>query len=125
MKKLLKIIVVCVLIWSFSVVAQAEVKPTTLPNALSSTFETTPDDAKNVFSTTLDRLGALVVLMFRLLAVVSVLPVVVGGLQLIISQGGSYAEKGKKTLFWGIVGLLVAFSGILVFEVLLSTLVAG
>jgi len=66
------------------------------------------------------RLGTLLNIMFGALAVFSLIPIVFGGIQLITSQGSSdKVEKGKKALFWGVVGLILAFSAIVIFNFLL------
>lgn len=70
-----------------------------------------------------ERLAGVVNTMFGLLAVFSLIPIVVGGIQLTISQGGQYAEKGKKTLFWGVIGLIVGFSGVVAINILLDLLI--
>ena len=70
-----------------------------------------------------DRLVKLLQTMFAIFSVLALIPVVVGGIRLITSQGNSeQVEAGKKTLLWGVVGLVLAFSGILVFSVLLQIL---
>lgn len=69
------------------------------------------------------RLGGLLQIMFGALAVLSLIPIVFGGIQLITSQGASdRIEKGKKSLFWGIVGLLLAFLAIVIINTLLRVI---
>ncbi len=48
-----------------------------------------------------DRFGQLVGTLFGFLGALSIIPIVVGGFQLMISQGGAYAEKGKKNTLLG------------------------
>lgn len=69
------------------------------------------------------RLGNLLGLMLRGLAVLSLLPIVYGGFLMITSQGNSdQVGKGKSALFWGIIGLTLAFMAILLYSLLLRIL---
>ena len=78
-------------------------------------------DIEGFFS---ERFGDLLDIMFALLGAISIFPVVIGGLQLIISRGNAdMATKGKNTLTWGVLGLLIAFSGIIFFNFLLGALI--
>ena len=73
-----------------------------------------------------ERLGNLLTIMFSALAVLSLFPIVFGGIQLITSQGSTdKIEKGKKALFWGVVGLLLAFSAIVIINTLLGVILKG
>jgi len=69
------------------------------------------------------RLAGLLNIMFGLLGVLSLIPIVFGGIQLIMSQGSSdKVEKGKKALFWGIAGLVLAFSVLVIINFLLGVI---
>jgi hypothetical protein len=102
----------------------AQGPPVNIGNPLTKKFTVTSQEVKNqdIPRFISGRLGDLVSTMFRILAIGSLIPVAIGGIQLIISQGGAFAEKGKKTLYWGVVGLVVSFMGILVFDFLLSVI---
>lgn len=70
------------------------------------------------------RLGSLLSTMLRGIAALSLLPIVVGGFQMIISQGNEdKVSRGKNTLYFGVVGLVLALTGIAIFQTLLSFLV--
>lgn len=70
------------------------------------------------------RLGTLLGVMLRGIAALSLLPIVVGGFQMIISQGNEdKVSRGKSTLYFGVVGLVLALTGIAIFQTLLSFLV--
>lgn len=85
-----------------------------------------PQGAGNIVEFIDARLSALLSTMFGLLGVISLLPVVIGGIQLILSRGtASMAEKGKKTLYWGLVGLITGLLGVIVFNFLLTALVGS
>lgn len=72
------------------------------------------------------RLGNLLNLMLRGIAVLSILPIVWGGVMMITSQGNSdQVEKGKSALYWGIVGLTLSFMAILLYSLLLRVLLAS
>lgn len=61
---------------------------------------------------------------FTALSVLALLPIAIGGVQLITSQGNSdQVERGKKTIFWGVTGLVIALAGVGVFTLLLRVLV--
>lgn len=91
-------------------------------NPLSETYDNpNAGDIENFFS---KRFGNLLDVMFGLLGAIAIFPVVIGGIQLIISRGNTdMATKGKKTLTWGVLGLLIAFSGIIFFNFLLGALI--
>lgn len=94
-------------------------------NPLAPDFETPESQAKggDVVGYFQGRLAGLLNVMFGALAVLSLIPVVFGGIQLITSQGSSEkVEKGKKSLFWGVAGLVLAFSAIVVFNFLLRVI---
>ncbi len=94
-------------------------QPVILPDFTGTTKAGQKDEITNLQ----ERLGRMLATAFQAVAVLSILPIAVGGLQLISSQGNSErVEKGKKTLFWGVVGLVLALSGVAVFTVLLSIL---
>ena len=59
------------------------------------------------------RFAGLVSIMFGLLAILSLIPIVIGGQALIVSSGNpEMVTKGKNTLFWGVMGLVIGLSGI-------------
>lgn len=59
------------------------------------------------------RFAQLLGVLFGLLAILSVFPTVIGGIDLITSQGrAEQVEKGKKTLSWGLIGLFLGLGGI-------------
>lgn len=83
---------------------------------------TTQDDtqASRGLSFVQGRLGSLLAMMLRGLAVLSLLPIVFGGVMMITSQGNSEkVEKGKSALYWGFVGLTLAFMSIMLYSLLL------
>jgi hypothetical protein len=83
----------------------------------------TSQGGTDVISDIQKRLGKMLATAFQALAVLSLLPIAVGGIQLITSQGNAnQVDKGKKTLFWGVVGLVLALSGVAIFTVLLNVL---
>lgn len=127
MKKFFIISVAFFLFSAFFSVAAAAPTTVKLPNPLvggldEKISDVTEQSAADAPGFVQDRLLKIVSIMFRILAMGALVPVAIGGTQLIISQGGSYAEKGRKTLYWGVVGLVVAFSGILVFDFILGAL---
>lgn len=74
----------------------------------------------NSMPVVLERLGGLLTLMLASLAVLSLLPIVFGGIMMITSQGSSErVEKGKSAVFWGFVGLTLAFMSILIYSLIL------
>lgn len=84
---------------------------------------TANEGSKDAIGAVQERLGKMLATAFQALAVLSLLPIAVGGIQLITSQGNSdQVDKGKKTLFWGVVGLVLALSGVAIFSVLLNVL---
>lgn len=79
------------------------------------------DDAIGYFAC---RLGSLVSTMLILLASLSVIPIVLGGIQLISSQGSTdKVEKGRKTLFWGVAGLVLGLLSIAIWDFILGLIV--
>ena len=61
--------------------------------------------------------------MLRGIAALSLLPIVVGGFQMIISQGSEdKVARGKQTLYFGVVGLFLALIAIAFFQTMLSFL---
>ncbi|MBI4121966.1 MAG: hypothetical protein HY461_01405 [Parcubacteria group bacterium] len=111
---------------TFSILLLATVLPVVsfgqslpLPDYTGTTTEETTDAVTDIQK----RLGEMVATGLQAVAVLALLPIAIGGIQLIISQGNSdKVEKGKKTLLWGVLGLLAALSGVAVFTVLLSVL---
>jgi hypothetical protein len=105
-------------------------KPVSIGNPLADEFESgrlEENEAKQLAREDLvgfvqGRFGRLARLMFALLGTISIIPVVIGGFQLIVSQGGAYVEKGKKTLFWGVIGLFVGLSGVVIFTFIINAL---
>lgn len=94
-----------------------------LPVVLPDYTGTTKKGDSDAIGSLQARLGRLLATAFETIAVLSILPIAIGGLQLISSQGNSEkVEKGKKTLFWGVVGLVLALSGVVVFTVLINIL---
>lgn len=103
----------------------ASVDPVSIGNPLAPGFENPKLQAKegDVVGYFQGRLAGLLNVMFGVLAVLSLIPVVFGGIQLITSQGSSEkVEKGKKSLFWGVAGLVLAFSAIVVINFLLRVI---
>ena len=105
--------------------SQGEKPPVTVGNPLAPGFGEASQDTGiktkgGMVAYFQTRLGTLLNIMFGALAVFSLIPIVFGGIQLITSQGSSdKVEKGKKALFWGVVGLILAFSAIVIFNFLL------
>lgn len=70
-----------------------------------------------------NRLARLLSTMLRGIAALSLLPIVVGGFQMIISQGNEdKVARGKQTLYFGVVGLFLALIAIAFFQTMLSFL---
>ena len=95
-------------------------------NPLDSNFATggtTERLGKNAVETVQNRLARLLSTMLRGIAALSLLPIVVGGFQMIISQGSEdKVARGKQTLYFGVVGLFLALIAIAFFQTMLSFL---
>ena len=73
----------------------------------------TTESGKTLVSRLQGRVGSLLATLFALIGMASVFPIVIGGIDLITSQGNpQLVEKGKKTLYWGLIGLILGLSGI-------------
>lgn len=70
-------------------------------------------------------LGNLLRILMIILSALAVFPTVIGGIQLITSQGNAdKAAKGKKTLFWGILGLAIGLTGFIIINALLTSVLS-
>lgn len=76
---------------------------------------------EDTIKTVQGQLGTLLTILLRGIAALSLLPIVVGGFQMIISQGDDgKVSRGKETLYFGIVGLILALIAIAFFQTFLS-----
>lgn len=95
-------------------------------NPLNSNFATggtTERLGNTAVETVQNRLARLLSTMLRGIAALSLLPIVVGGFQMIISQGSEdKVARGKQTLYFGVVGLFLALIAIAFFQTMLSFL---
>lgn len=95
-------------------------------NPLDSNFATggtTERLGNTAVETVQNRLARLLSTMLRGIAALSLLPIVVGGFQMIISQGSEdKVARGKQTLYFGVVGLFLALVAIAFFQTMLSFL---
>jgi len=68
-------------------------------------------------------LGKAIVTLIELMIILSIIPVVWGGVQFIISRGtdSDGVTKGKQTLMWGFIGLLLSFSALIIVQFILTT----
>ncbi len=109
--------------------AQDENPPINIGNPLSPGFsgQTTERTPGNTVEQQIQtRLGYLLGVMLRGIAALSLLPIVVGGFQMIISQGNEdKVARGKNTVYFGVVGLVLALVAIALFQTLLSYLVTA
>lgn len=90
-----------------------------------STQKPTPTDVReDTVATVQGQLANLLNIMLRGIAALSLLPIVVGGFQMIISQGDdSKVSRGKETVYWGVVGLILSLVAIALFRTFLAFLV--
>lgn len=100
--------------------------PVNIGNPLDPKFgesnATTPTaPGEDTVATVQMQLGNLLGIMLRGIAALSLLPIVVGGFQMIISQGSEdKVARGKQTVYFGIVGLVLALLAIAFFQTFLS-----
>lgn len=77
-------------------------------------------DSLGWFNTTAAKLIAV---MLNALAGLSLLPVVIGGIMMITSGGNSsQVDKGKESIKWGVIGVILAFSAVAVFQFILRVI---
>ena len=87
----------------------------------------TPETVKSedVIGRIQTRFAGLVGVMFGLLAILSLIPVVIGGQALIVSSGNpEMVTRGKNTLFWGVIGLVIGLGGIGLYYFFLELILA-
>ena len=68
-------------------------------------------------------LGDIIKTLFNVLAVISILPIVIGGFQMVAGSKTGKEQKvlqAKQTLFWGVAGLILGLSGLIVFQFILQ-----
>lgn len=69
------------------------------------------------------RLARLLQVMFGLIGVIAIFPAVIGGFRLVTSQGASdKVTKAKKTITWGVLGVVLGLGGIVIINFLLRLL---
>jgi hypothetical protein len=96
----------------------AKDEPRPLVNPLAGFTATTNQDTAGAFA------GAVGLFVYRAilaLGALAVIPIIVGGIYLLSSSGNpDMVKKGKDSLFWGIVGLILALSSFVIYNFLLS-----
>ncbi len=135
MKRFLAILLLLVAaLFTVPAVFAAETTPTEPPinigNPLDPKFgeSNTPtgtDANTDTIVTVQAQLGNLLGIMLRGIAALALLPIVVGGFQMIISQGNDdKVSRGKQTVYFGVVGLVLALVAIAFFQTFLPFLLA-
>ncbi len=99
-----------------SPVFAGEARP--LVNPLARFTPTANQDAAGALNSSV---GRLIFFAMGALASLSIIPIVIGGIYLLSSSGNpEMVQKGKASLTWGVIGLLLGVSSIAIYNFLLQ-----
>lgn len=96
-------------------------QPSGLRNPLAR-FNATPNQqADTTFATAV---GRLVSFSLSALAALSLIPIVIGGMYLLSSSGNpEMVKKGRDAITWGVIGLVLGLSSVIIYNFLLQLLI--